>query len=153
MKFSSKVLMGDTSCLKNWNLFKVLIKYWIVTQLRPIPRLVSFSFVIWDQDQYLSWHYIVNETNTKTCLDLTFLLRPRPIPGLEPSSLDFQDQYQESCWTLFHMILIFLFCFYNAKCTSSYIIVEGGCIFPFSIYSKRKVWWKDKKTTNRKTYL
>ena len=48
----------------------------------------------------LSWHKFLNEINAKTCLDLYVLLRPRPRPGLDPPSLDFQYQYQESCWTL-----------------------------------------------------
>ena len=95
-----KVCIKIFGC-KNGKTFglKVLIEYWFWAQMRPIPGLVSFLCFIWDQDQYLSWHEFVNETNTKTCLDLKVLLRPRPIPGLDLPSLDFQYQYQESCWT------------------------------------------------------
>ena len=48
----------------------------------------------------LSWNEISNETNTKTGLDLKILSRPRPILGLDSPSLEFQDQDQESRWTL-----------------------------------------------------
>ena len=78
----------------------VLIKSWFFSRLRPIPRLnlkVNFK---WDQDQDLSWNKISNKTNTKTGLDLKILSRLRPILGLDSPSLEFQDQDQESRWTL-----------------------------------------------------
>ena len=66
----------------------ILIDYCFWTQHRPIPSLVSFSFAF--------------KTHTKTCLDINFfnetktcpqlkvLLRPRPLPGLDKTHLDFQ---------------------------------------------------------------
>ena len=45
------------------------------------------------------------ETKTKTCLGSIFMLRPRPIPGLDQSSLGFQFQYRES-WTTASVTLL-----------------------------------------------
>ena len=92
----------------SWNLwgksiflyFLVLILSWFFCLSRPIPRLLLKLIFKRDQDQDMSWNKISNKTNTKTGLDLKILSRPRPILGLDIPSLEFQDQDQESRWTL-----------------------------------------------------
>ena len=64
-----------------------------------VSELCETLDMLRDQYQDMSWFLISFNTNTKTCLDIKFKLRP--IPRLLLICDSFQDQYQDQSWFLF----------------------------------------------------